>query len=42
MLNSKALLALALKKMLYDNSRKMGNPVLPAPCGVAMDGDIWG
>ena len=30
---------LAFKKMLYDNSRKMGNPVLPASSGVAMDGD---
>ena len=31
MLNPGALLTLAFKKMLYDNSRKMGNPVSPAP-----------
>ena len=33
---------LAFKKMLSDNSRKMGYPVPPAPSGVAMDGDNWG
>ena len=42
MLNPTVLLTLAFKKMLYDNSRKMGNPVPPAPSGVAMDGDTWG
>ena len=30
-LNPGVLLTLAFKKMLYDNSRKMGNPVSPAP-----------
>ena len=42
MLNPRVLLTLAFKKMLYDNSRKMGNPVPLAPSGVAMDGDLWG
>ena len=42
MLNPRVLLTLAFKKMLYDNSRKMGNPVFPAHSGVAMDGDTWG
>ena len=31
MLNPRMLLTLAFKKMLYDNSRKTGNPVPPAP-----------
>ena len=31
MLNPKVLLTLAFKKMLYDNSPKMGNPVSLAP-----------
>ena len=31
MLNPGALLALAFKKMLHDNSRKMSNPVPPDP-----------
>ena len=31
MLNPTVLLTLAFKKMLYDNSRKLGNPVSPAP-----------
>ena len=30
MLNPRVMLTLAFKKMLYDNSRKMGNPV-PLP-----------
>ena len=30
MLNPGALLMLAFKEKLYDNSRKMGNPVSPA------------
>ena len=30
MLNPRILLTLAFKKMLYDNSRKIGNPVPPA------------
>ena len=30
---------LAFKKMMYDNLRRMGNPVPPAPSGFAMDGD---
>ena len=30
MLNPRVLLALAFKKMLYDDSRKIGNPVPPA------------
>ena len=36
MLNPGALLTLAFKKMLYGNSRKMGNPVSPAPALCAM------
>ena len=34
MLNAKVLLTLAFKKMMYDNSGKMGNPVslVPALC----------
>ena len=32
MLNPRVLLTLAFAKMLYDNSRKMGNPVPLAPC----------
>ena len=31
MLNPGALLTLGFKKMLDDNTRKMGNPVSPAP-----------
>ena len=31
MLNPRVLLTLAFKKMLYDNSRKIGNPVSLAP-----------
>ena len=31
MLNAKVLLTLAFKKMMYDNSGKMGNPVSFAP-----------
>ena len=31
MLNAKVLLTLAFKKMMYDNSGKMGNPVSLAP-----------
>ena len=30
MLNPRILLTLAFKKMLYDNSRKISNPVPPA------------
>ena len=42
MLNPRELFTLASKKILYGNSRKMGNPVHSAPGGVAMDGDTWG
>ena len=40
MLNPGALLTLASKEMLYDNSRKMGIPVSPAPalCTMAIKG----
>ena len=31
MLNPRVLLKLTFKKMLYDNSRKMGNPVSSSP-----------
>ena len=31
MLNPRVLLALVLKKMLYDDLRKMGNPIPSAP-----------
>ena len=42
MLNPRVLLTLAFKKMLYDNSREMSNPVPPASSGVAIDSDSWG
>ena len=40
MLNAKVLLTLAFKKMMNDNSRKMGNPVSLAPslCTKAKNG----
>ena len=42
MLNPRVLLTLAFRKILNDDSCKMGNHVPLALSGVAMDGDSWG